>query len=411
MLKKPLLIVTLAVGACAGVAGTLLMPPVAHAEAAKVSKKVGEPLAAALDAAKKGQFSQALAKLKQADAVAGKTAFEQFQINETYGFVYLKQRNYPAAAAAYERSLNSGQLPAGQVNDRVKQIAQLYFPKDLNKTIEYTNRWLKTTGSKDPAMYAMLGQAYQLSGNDKAAIAATQTAVRNAQAAGQRPSENWLRVLLKSYGALGDAEGVNKTTNTLVTLYPTKDNWRLLASELRKQAAGDDRVALNVYGLMLALDLMDKPDTYTEAAIVAIQAGLPGYATTIMDQGYAAKIFTAKEEARAQRINNDARTKAAAQKQSLPKLEQAAAGAKQGQADLQLAQILLSYDQADKAIAAARTALKKGGLANPDDAYMLIGRAYLQLKNSAEARKAFAQVKGGELDSLARLWGIYAASV
>lgn len=411
MLKKPLLILTVAIGACAGLAGSLALVPAAHAQAAKVSKKVGEPLAAALDAAKKGQYAQALAKLKQAEAVPGKTAFEQFQINETYGFVYLKQKNYPAAAAAYERSLNSGQLPAGQVNDRLKQLAQLYFPRDLKKTVEYTNRWLKATGSKDPSMYAMLGQAYQLGGNDKAAIQATETAVRNAQAMGQKPAENWLRVLLKSYGALGNAEGVNKTTNTLVTLYPTKDNWRLLASELRKQAGADDRIALNTYSLMMALDLMDKPETFTEAAIVAIQSGLPAEASTIMQRGYEAKIFTPKDEARAQRISKDAQGKLAAQKQALPRLMQSAAGDRTGQADLQLAQILLSYGEADKAIAAARQALKKGGLANPDDAYMLIGRAYLQLKNSGEARKAFAQVKGGDMSSLAKLWGIYAATV
>lgn len=411
MLKKPLLIAILAIGACAGLAGSLALVPVARAETAKVSKKVGEPLAAALEAAKKGQYPQALAKLKQAEAVPGKTAFEQFQINETYGFVYLKQKNYPAAAAAYERSLNSGQLPAAQVNDRVKQLAQLYFPRDLKKTIEYTNRWLKTTGSKDPGMYAMLGQAYQLGGNDKAAIQATETAVRNAQAAGQKPDENWLRVLLKSYGALGDTEGVNKTTNTLVTLYPTKDNWRLLASELRKQAGGDDRVALNTYGLMLALDLMDRPDTYTEAAIVAIQAGLPAYATSIMQKGYDAKVFTTKDEARAQRISKDAQGKLAAQKQALPKLQQSAAAARNGQADLQLAQILLSYGEADKAIAAAKQALQKGSLQDPDEAWMVIGRANLQLKNSGEARKAFAQVKGADLQGLAKLWSIYAATV
>jgi len=406
MLKKSLLILSLAVVASVATI-TLLAPAPAYAQQAKVGKKVGEPLAAALEAGKKGQYSEALAKLKVADAVSGKTAFEQFQINETYGFVYLKQRNYAAAAAAYERSLKSGQLPAGQVNDRMKQLAQLNFqaPRNLPKVIEYANEYLKATGGKDAAMQAMLGQAYQLSGNDKAAVAAVQNAVRLSS----RPEENWLRILLKSYGSLGDAKGVSDTTQTLVKLYPTQDNWRLLSSELRKQASGDDRTALNVYRLMTALDLMDKPELYTDSAIVALQSGLPAEGVSIMEQGYAKKVFVAKDEARAQRVLADARKKAAAQQPTLDKLAQTASASKAGQDEVLLGEVLLSYGQADKALAAGKRALAKGG--NPDDAWMLIGRSQIQLKNGAEARKAFSQVKGAEAASVAKLWGIYAARI
>ena len=406
MLKNTLFIISLAVSASLAV-GSLLAPASAFAEQAKVSKKVGEPLAAALEAGKKGQFTEALAKLKTADAVSGKTAFEQFQINETFGFVYLKQRNYAAAAAAYERSLNSGQLPAGQVNDRVKQLAQLNFqsPRNLNKVIEYANQYLKATGGKDAAMQAMLGQAYQLSGNDKAAVAAVQNAVRLSA----RPEENWLRILLKSYSALGDAKGVSDTTQTLVKLYPTQDNWRLLSSELRKQATGDDRTALNVYRLMAELDLMDTPKVYLEAAVVAIQSGLPAEAVRFIEQGYARKVFGPADESRTQRILSDARKKVAAQQPNLGKLAQTADASKAGQDEVLLGEVLLSYGQADKAMAAGKLALKKG--ANADDAWMLIGRSQLQLKNGPEASKAFNQVKGASAAPIARLWAIYASRI
>jgi len=406
MLKKSLLILSLAMVSSLAVV-TVLAPAPAYAQQAKVGKKVGEPLAAALEAGKKGQYSEALAKLKVADAVSGKTAFEQFQINETYGFVYLKQRNYAAAAAAYERSLKSGQLPAGQVNERVKQLTQLNFqtPRNLPKVIEYANQYLKATGGKDAAMQAMLGQAYQLSGNDKAAIAAVQNAVRLSG----RPEENWLRILLKSYGTLGDAKGVSDTTQTLVRMYPTQDNWRLLSSELRKQASGDDRTALNVYRLMTALDLMDKPELYTDSAIIALQSGLPAEGVSIMEQGYTRKIFTPKDEAQAQRVLADARKKAAAQRPNLGKLTQAANSSKIGQDEVLLGEVLLSYGQAEQAAAAGKRALAKG--ANPDDVWMLIGRSQVQLKNSAEARKAFSEVKGAEAASVAKLWGIYAARI
>ncbi len=406
MLKKSLLIISLALGASLAV-GSLLAPTTALAQQAKVSKKVGDPLAAALEAGKKGQYAQALSKLKTADEVSGKTAFEQFKISETYGFIYSQQRNYAAAAAAFERSLNGGQLPAGQVNERVKQLAQLNFqsPRNLNKVIEYATRYLKATGGRDAPMQAMLGQAYQMQGNDKSAVAAVQNAVRLAG----RPEENWLRILLKSYGNLGNAKGISETTQTLVKLYPTQDNWRLLSSELRKQASGDDRVALNVYRLMGELDLMDKPDIYTEAAIVAIQSNLPAEAVKIMERGFARSAFGPKDEARAQRILTDSRKKSDAQQTTLVRLSQTAAASKKGQDEVLLGEVLLSYGQADKAVAAGKRALAKG--ANPDEVNMLVGRSHVQLRNGAEARRAFGLVKGTEAAAVARLWGIYASKI
>lgn len=412
MPKKLLMILCLAASIGFGLSGSLLVVPAAHAQAAgaKVGEKVGKLLQDALNASKQKKNTEALAKLKEAEAIGGNSKLEQLKIAEMYGYVYLQQKNYTAAAAAYERTLASGQLTPAQTSDRIKQIAQLSFPKDVKKTIEYSTRWLKETGSKDPDMYAMLGQAYQLGGDDKKAISATEIAMRNAQAAGKRPEENWLRILLKSYGALGDTAAVNRITTTLVTAYPTKENWQLLSSALRKQAAGDDRVALNVYRLMSQLDLMDKPDLFTESAIVSIQAGLPGEALKTMEAGSSKKVLAA-EDARHQRIMNDARTRLKAQQQNLPKLEQAAASAKQGLPELQLAEVFMSYGQTDKALAAANRAIQKGGLPDNDDAWMLIGRAQVLKKNGAEARKAFAQVKGQELGSIARLWNIYSSKL
>ncbi|MBL8200825.1 MAG: hypothetical protein JNK40_07625 [Chromatiales bacterium] len=407
MRKKSLLIVFLAVAASLAVGG-LVAPAPAFAQQAKVGKKVGDPLAEALALGKKGQYPQALARLKAADAVAGKTAFEQFKINETYGFIYSQQRNYAAAAAAFEKSLNSGQLPAGQVNDRLKQLAQLNFqsPRNLDKVIDYTNRYLKATGGGDPAMHAMLGQAYQLQGNDKAAIASVQNAVR---LSGGRPAENWLRILLQSYSRLGDTNGVAATTERLVSQYPTPDNWKLMSSTLRKQASGDDRVALNVYRLMGELDLMDKPDDCMDAAIVGIQSGLPAEAVKVMDKCTARKVFGPEDEARSQRILADARKRVAAQQPNLGKIAQQASASKSGQDEIEVGEVLLSYGQADKALAAAQRAVQKGG--DRDSAMMLMGRSQIQLKNGAEARKAFSQVKSPEAASVAKLWGIYASRI
>lgn len=403
MLKSLMFAVSVAVGASL-VSGSLLMPVVAHAEAAKVSKKVGDPLNDGLDAAKKGRYPEALDKLKVADSVAGKTAYEQYLINEAYGFVYLKQRKYSAAAAAYEKSLNSSAMPANQVNGRLKQLAQLNFqsPQNLKKVIEYADRYLKAVGGQDAGVQAMLGQAYQLSGNDRAAVAAINQAIKVAG----KPEENWLRILLKSYVSLGNAKGVSDTTQRLVRLYPTQDNWRLLSNELRRQAQGDDRTALNVYRLMRGIGIMDNPQVCQEASIIAIKSNLPAEAVSTMEYCIANKVFGTDKEPRSQRILADAMKRSAAQEPTLASLTSAAGKSASGEDSLKLGEILLSYGQADKAMAAAKQALAKGAPA--DSVWMLIGRAQIVLKNRNEAVKAFSRVKGADASSVADLWGVYA---
>ena len=87
---------------------------------------------------------------------------------------------------------------------------------------------------------------------------------------------------------------------------------------------------------------MDEPRLFSESAIVSIQAGLPGEALKTLELGYTRKVLAA-DDARNQRIMNDARTRLKAQEQNLAKLEQTAAASPQGLDSVQLAEVFMSY--------------------------------------------------------------------
>jgi hypothetical protein len=396
----------------AAAAALIALAPVALAQQNTVSAKVGAPLKEALDLSAKGQGQQALAKLKEADAVSGKTAFEQQQVNEAYCSVYLRLRNYGAAGPACEKGL--AQLSGTAANERLKSLAQIYFQqgpgRDLKKTVDYGTRYLQATGGRDPAIHFLIGQAHYYSNNHKAAVASFNTAIKNAQAGGQKVNENWLRFLQDSYNKLGDTAGANNATAMLVQMYPTPDNWRILTSNLRRQVGNDERAELNVYLLMYELDLLDRADTYSEAAIVAIQAGVPGEAVRIMERGYSTKVLAAGDQARSQRIMTDAKKRATEQQAALDRLDQQAAASPDPKANVRVGEAWLSFGDTDRAIAAANRAIAKGG-SNLDEAYLLLGRAYVAQKNGAEARKALAQVKGDSYAQIAKLWSIRAGQV
>ena len=412
---------TLALGLL-GVAVTLSVAPVA--EAAKTSKApagpkmnplVLKPLQAALEHANAGKFPEAEGELQQAEAVADKTPFEQFQVDELVGFVSLKQKKYDPAAKSYERGLESGLLGPELVNDRVRLLSQLFLqtqPRNLNKSGAYGKRWLEATGTRDPLMLGLVGQTAYFGDNFSEAATYMKEAVAISQAAGQKPDENWLLILQSSCAKLKNSPGVVTATTDLVRYYPRKEHWITLSQSLLAQAANKDRQILQVFRLLYQVDAMDTADDFTEAASVATSLGSPGEALKFMEKGYSSGILTTSgDKAKSQALLAQAKRQAEADQKTLPQFEKEALAAKQGEVDVKLGEAFLSYDQAAKGLEAIQRGISKGGVKNPDEASLSLGRAQILAHNGAEAIKAFDLVKSPEYAQLAQLWSIYASQL
>jgi len=405
----------LAVALLAGIVAAL--GPVSAAQAAKkqegpkISAKVLKPLQATLDLANAGKFPEAEVELQKADAVSGKTDYDQFQIDELGGFIALKQQKYDAAAKAYESGLESGLLPPEQVNDRLRLLSQLFLqtdPRDLKKSGEYGKRWLEATGTRDPLMLGLVGQAAYFSDNISDAANYMQEAVSLKKAAGETPEENWLLVLQSSYSKLKNNPGTLGATIDLVRYYPRKEHWVTLTQAELSRAASKDRQILQVFRLMYQVDAMDEAADFTEAATVAIQRGSPGEALKFMEKGYASGVLeTSGDKAKSEALRADAQRLAQSDKKALGQFEKEALAAKTGEADVRLGEAFLSYDQPDKGLEAIQRGIGKGGVKDLDEANLSLGRAYLLVGNKADALKAFETVKSPEFAQLAQLWSIY----
>src|SRR3974390_2906681 len=153
---------TMAVGlALAALTTTSAMVPRAAYAAEKeqkVSEKVGKPPKAAQDAAQKKQWDQALAKVREAQAIEKKTPYEEFKINEFLVFIWTNQKKYGEAAATYEKMLDSGQMSPEDVDKGYKQIANMYLQlQQYPKAAENVKKWLMNHPG-DPEMSYILGQ-------------------------------------------------------------------------------------------------------------------------------------------------------------------------------------------------------------------------------------------------------------
>jgi len=401
----------LVVGLSLGV-GTVSGVAVAQAQASekemKVSNKVGVALKAAQEAVVKKQFDVAQAKIKEAQAVEKKTAFDQFKINEITAYMYVQQQKYGDVAAIYEKYLETPQfLQPEQSATLVKNIAQLYYnSKQYEKAEEYSRRWLKDHPN-DTDMWALLSQTHYVTKNFKECREAANTATSVAEKAGQSPKELWLQLSQTCSVQMDDQAGVMAAYEKLVRYYPKPDYWERLIDRASRNER-NDRVMLGIYRLQNDVGALKKADQYMEYAQLAADSAMPGEALKVVETGYEKKILgLEKEKERHDRLLTSVKQKAQADKGQLPQYEKEAAAstATTGQLDAGLGLAYFSYDMYDQAIQSLEKGLKKGGLKNPDDYRIALGISQLRKGQREQARSTFKAVPDDSpMAKVANLW-------
>jgi tetratricopeptide (TPR) repeat protein len=416
MIRVRHLALALALGFAAVPAAVVLTPVAQAAESANkvTTKAVAQALKAAQEAMAKKQWDTAIAEIKKAQAVEKKTPFEAYQADEFLGYVLIQQKKFGEAAPVFERMINSGFLPAEQVDDRTKTVAQLYFQvKDYRKSAEWSKKWLdKHPGNED--MGVLLGQSYYLLEDYKNAATTMMGVATHAERAGQVPKENWLQIVMSSYFKLDNRDGIAEALKKMVRYYPKGEYWENLLDIYRRKATGD-RMTLGYYRLMSDVGVLKDKGDYVEMAQLAMDSGVPGEAQTVVEKGVengTLKSADKTEQGRYDRLLSGAKRLATTDQASLPQLSKEAEKATQGQADVALGQAYLSYGKVDEAIAALQRGIKKGGVLDSDEAQISLGIAYIKKGQKDLARQAFQQVKDdSKWNDLADLWAIrtYAA--
>jgi tetratricopeptide (TPR) repeat protein len=397
---KPSWVLTaaLAFTGAAGMSAALLAPSVAEAQQ-KIGPKVGVPLKAAQEAVQRKNWNGALAKIKEAQAVQPRTAFEDYKINELLWYVYLQQGRNADAARLLEQQIGSGQMPAGEKVQRTKTVAQLYFRAgNYPKAAQAANQYLKSAPN-DAEAQLLVAQSYFQQKDYKAAVTAANRLIKP----GQKPSEDLLQLLLRSNYELKDAAGTSAALEQLLTYYPSPDTWdRLLDGYI--QQTNHDHELLALYRLSEDVGSLTKSRQFLDMAQALYVGGFAIEAERVMDKGLAAGLFKGEELTRAQRTRDTAKKKADEDRKALAMADKSLAAAKTGDAAYKIGQLYFSAGRYAEAAEAMRKALTLPGLSEVDDANMEMGIALVRAGKKAEAIKAFDAVKDPKFAEVARLW-------
>jgi hypothetical protein len=382
----------------------------AHAQA--VRPEVGKPLQQASDLLKAGKARDALAKVREADAMPGKTPGEQLMIDRMKGAAAQRAGDNATAIEAFEAVFNSGKLSGPEQAQTAESLAFAYSQqKDWARTGQWAQR-AQAAGSTSAQLKQL--QAYvQSQSGDYAAIAKeAQAAVAAAEAAGRRPDEGDLLRLADAQQRSGNTAGRTGTLDKLLAYYPKKEYWAIFLAQLPRKSGFSDRFSLDVLRLKLATGTLTKTEDFMEMAQLSLQAGLPTEGRAVIDKGFASgALGTGAEAERHKRLRDLAVKRESETTASIDKEIREAGAAKSGDELVRVGYLLASMGQFDKGLPLIEQGIAKGGLKRPEDAKLRLGLALLQSsKNKSKAVQTLRSVQGGDgAADLGRLWAVYAS--
>ena len=370
-----------------------------------VRPEIGNPLQAAQALMKQGKNKEALVKLREADSVGGKTANETYLIERVRAAAASAAGDNEAAAKAFESLIASGKLAPGESAKFSEGLIGLYMrARDFNKANAAINHVLKD--HDDPKLRAYLIQNYFSMGNYAEAQRVLSADLRADEKAGRASSEDQLQMMANLQNRSGDKGGYVSTIEKLAANYPKTNYWTDLLNRVSTKPNFSNRLAVDVYRLKLANNLIKKPSEYVEMTQLVLQAKAPAEALKVVDKGYKSGVLgVGAEAARHQRLKDLAEKTLADDNKNIAVTEAALEKAKDNDGLVALGYGLVQAGQADKGLKMMEAAIKSGGLKNPEDAKLHLGQAYAAAGKKQQAISTLKSVGGNEgAAELARYW-------
>jgi outer membrane protein assembly factor BamD (BamD/ComL family) len=380
--------------------------PVAQAQQT-VRAEIGKPLQQARDLIKANKHKEALAKLREVEAVPNRTAEENFLIEQMRASAASQAGDNEQAIKSFTFLINSGRLNEADTGRYAAGLAGLHYrQRDYKAAATWAERALKANPN-DGAMRSLLVQSYFQAGDMAAAQREALAEIQAAEKAGRTPPEEQLQLLANIASRNpSDRRAYVNSLERLVSYYPKREYWADLLRRIESQPGWSNRLTVDLYRLRAATRTLTSAADYSEYAQLALQEQQAGEAKRILDEGFAAGILGKGAEAeRQQRLLALAGQRAADAPKALAEAETQAAAAKDGNDLVRIGFGYSGLGQHDKGVALMQQGIAKGGLKRKDDATLHLGIALHRAGQKQRAAQVLRTVGGtdGTAD-LARLW-------
>ncbi|HEX9390797.1 MAG TPA: hypothetical protein VF928_05750 [Usitatibacteraceae bacterium] len=409
MARSALLVRTLTL--CSIAVGALLVATSTAYAQEGARPEVATPVKAAGDLLRANKFKEALAKLRDADAIANKTPYEIYLIESTRGSAASGAGDGATAIRSFEAVINSGKAPAATQLKMVEALASSYYRAgDYPASIKWGARYFREGGTNGQIRTLMI-QAYFQSGDYANAAKESLADIQADEKADRTPSEEKLQLLANSYLRQKNQGGYIATIEKLIKYYPRKSLWADIISRLQKKPGFSDRLSLDVYRLQLATGNLSSTSDFMEMTQLALQAGFSGEAKKIVDEGFSTGALGKGTDVDRQKRLRDLVEKKIAENKAMLAAgadETTAKTAKDGNDLVTLGYNMFTSGQSAKGIGLMEEGIKKNKLRRPEDAKLHLGIALIQAGQKSRGVQVLKSVQGNDgASDLANLWVLY----
>ena len=371
--------------------------------------EVGKPLQQAGELLKAGKAREALAKVREAEAVSGRTAAEQLTIDRMKSAAAQRAGDNATAVQALEAVF--GKVSGAEQAQTAEQLAFAYSQlKDWAKSQQWATK-AQQLGSNSAQLKQLTAYLQSQSGDYAAIARDAAAAIAAAEQAGRRPEEGDLLRLADAQQRTGATNAYIVTLEKLLANFPKKDYWSAYLGRLTRKSGFSQGLGLDVLRLRLASGTLDKTDDFMEMAQLALQAGFPAEGVDIVEKGFASKALgTGAEAERHQRLKDLAVKRSAEKKASIAADATAAAAEKTGDALVEVGYAYVTMGQVDQGIKLMEQGITKGNLKRPEQARLHLGMAQIQSPAlKAKGLQTLRSLKGTDgVAEVGRLWTVLA---
>src|ERR1700731_3273397 len=378
---------------------SLWLSPQAALSAEKKDQQISRVIAKEMTAAQKAlqaqQWAEAIKNLEAAETKSGINAFDKKTIYDFKGFAYVKLNNLKAAEQAYEAALATGAYSAEDAAKTTRMLFRLTAGnQQYAKAAEY-GKQVAESGAATADDLGILSQIYYLQKDCKNSGLWADKAIAAARKAGDAPKENLYQFKLQCASDASDNTAMAATLVELIRLTNKTSYWNTLM----------------IYRIMYDAAAMTTGSDYIEMAQLLGDAALPAEAQTVLEKAMSTPgLISDQQKERTTRLLNSFKTRAEADKKGLTQLDAEAPKNPAGELDVKLGEVYYGVVDYPNAITALNRGIQKGQIKHQDEGYVYLGRAQVAQKNTADAKKAFAGLKGVPNISprVLKLWELYA---
>ncbi|MFI4889622.1 MAG: hypothetical protein ACHQIL_03730 [Steroidobacterales bacterium] len=393
-------------------AGSLLLSAgsayAAETKGPQISRSIAKEVIAAQKALQANNYAEGLKQLQAAEAITPLTPFDRKTIDELKAFAYIKTSDLKSAQHAYEDALATGAATSEETTKYTRAVFSISIStQQYPKAIEYGKK-LVDADTANADVYLAVTQSYYLQKDCKNATIWADKSISFARVNHETPKENLFLFKLQCAFDNNDTVGTKNVLEELVRLNGKSDHWNKLL-RLERQDEREDRNLLMIYRIMFNTGSMNAGSDYMEMAQLLGDAALPGEAQAVVEKGIASGTIGADQKDRSTRLLNSVKQRADTDRKGLVQFENEAAKGAAGELDVKLGEVYFGFGDYQNAVTAINRGLTKGQIKHLDEAYVYLGLSQANLKNFADAKKAFGQLKSVPNISprILKLWQLF----